>query len=213
MVYLCLFTQPDDRSSHWSVRLDDFSFVLRNGELSEQLQEEFPKHLIVINGLSWSIMVYWIYPGLSIIPFIMALIHGFIMVYHCFSMFVRGFQHGRRAGFVLFLSFNSWKQWTFPSMHLDMYIYIYWCIFWIDLSKIAYLDDFFLWSHDCHIDLLKVKWKKWRIAMEPWSHGGGGGFFPGSVRRVCSQTGTGARDSGQRTWMEGQAMAMGIPLN
>ena len=49
--------------------------------------------------------------------------------------------------------------------------------------------------------------------MEPWSHGGGGGFFPGSVRRVCSQTGTGARDSGQRTWMEGQAMAMGIPLN
>ena len=164
----------------------------------------------------------------------------FIMVYHGILNLSRTINHpvyygpyswvyhGLSLFFNVCQGFSTWPQSWFcalfelqflETMNISLnafgyvYIYIYWCIFWIDLSKIAYLDDFFLWSHDCHIDLLKVKWKKWRIAMEPWSHGGGGGFFPGSVRRVCSQTGTGARDSGQRTWMEGQAMAMGIPLN
>ena len=132
MVYLCLFTQADDRSSHWSVT-DWVRFLVRPSErwaVQEQLQEEFPKHLIVINGLSWSIMVYWIYPGLSI-----SINHP---VYHLIDPHVMGLswffnvcqgwtQHGRRAGGTVLLNWASipGKKWTFPPMHLDMYKYMY----------------------------------------------------------------------------------------
>ena len=144
-----------DRVNRRWVRLDDLSFVLRNGELSEQLQEEFPKHLIIINRLSWSIMDYHGILNLSrtinIYQFtnhpVYHLIDPHVMGLSCFFNVCQGWtQHGRRAGGTVLLNWASipGKKWTFPSMHLDMYIYIYNYLFIIYIYIYIHMLNVFL---------------------------------------------------------------------